>query len=794
MRLLFFILLLPFLAPAQSSNLITVTTESITNLNGRKGKNIERLFDGNLTTKLDATGVSENDWVIPYRSMIRLPNAYGNMKYEVYEGSGAGGTFTLRLYNSSKTLLGSYTIAKSAFNSWVTVNPAQNMHAQTDVCFVEVYLPTTTDLNIGDMEVRLYGDVTGAAPQFYPGTTITAKTDPGKQGHGINVIDDRIQQYLAGSPATLLFPLMGAAARIGYEGPRFDVYPNAYTNPLTNITFNLNRFGGNDHINTRVLNFTRPRDIKVQFYHIGANIKQLSEATASTSNGVYLPATTDIQKFKYLEPGADSSLAASWEGLAELHYNIAALWGTNTSADLTGKTITNGNATAGQGGLDVQEVGNEFSKDWNGTRAHYSPYVYYQLIKTVYARTKQADPNMPVFTTSLTYMDTTYWKALYFWHYWENGLTPFPCDGINMNIYINTDLDGQGTNVSSTALNPESWGLYARLTALKALFDKIFPNKDFNVSENGVATDDGSPFDANAIGGKTDRQVAADLMLRNKAIFQTIPFVTTYYYYAFFDDGTSPFNSMALTAMTFNGAGGSYSGNTVYAQGYALANELDIEDDYEWWSTIVTNGGTSSAWITSKDHQTDPLKKVFKVWMPTMNGSTSSVNIPVGENATAATLYTLNYSAFTATTSTPTIAGTNVSVTATEGMQWLEVTYSEEPENQLPTAAAGTDQTITLPTSQVTVNGSSSSDPDGTIDTYLWTKISGPATFTITNPNNASTTITGLVQGTYVFRLTVTDNDAATDTDDIQVVVNAAPVPSNRRQWFRGWLRNIFRN
>lgn len=123
--------------------------------------------------------------------------------------------------------------------------------------------------------------------------------------------------------------------------------------------------------------------------------------------------------------------------------------------------------------------------------------------------------------------------------------------------------------------------------------------------------------------------------------------------------------------------------------------------------------------------------------------------------------------------------------------------YSDsEPENQSPTADAGSNQSITLPTSQVTVNGSSSSDPDGTINTYLWTKMSGPATFTITNPNNASTTITGLVAGTYVFRLTVTDDDGAQDTDDVQITVEAAPVvPGNRRQYFRGNLRvNKFKN
>lgn len=91
-----------------------------------------------------------------------------------------------------------------------------------------------------------------------------------------------------------------------------------------------------------------------------------------------------------------------------------------------------------------------------------------------------------------------------------------------------------------------------------------------------------------------------------------------------------------------------------------------------------------------------------------------------------------------------------------------------------PVADAGPDQSITLPVNGVTVNGSGSSDPDGTITTYLWTKISGPSNFTITNPNSVSTTITGLVQGVYVFRLTVTDNNGAQDSDDMQVTVNAA--------------------
>jgi hypothetical protein len=94
--------------------------------------------------------------------------------------------------------------------------------------------------------------------------------------------------------------------------------------------------------------------------------------------------------------------------------------------------------------------------------------------------------------------------------------------------------------------------------------------------------------------------------------------------------------------------------------------------------------------------------------------------------------------------------------------------------NVAPTANAGIDQTITLPTNSVTLSGSGT-DTDGTISSYSWTKISG-GTATITSPTSASTTITGLVAGTYVFQLQVTDNNGATATDTVQITVNAASI------------------
>jgi poly(3-hydroxybutyrate) depolymerase len=99
--------------------------------------------------------------------------------------------------------------------------------------------------------------------------------------------------------------------------------------------------------------------------------------------------------------------------------------------------------------------------------------------------------------------------------------------------------------------------------------------------------------------------------------------------------------------------------------------------------------------------------------------------------------------------------------------------------NQPPVANAGADITISLPTNTTALSGAGSSDPDGTVSAYTWTKASGPAC-TIANASNVNTQVNGLVQGTYIFRLAVTDNNNATSYDEVVVTVNAAPPAPNQ--------------
>lgn len=93
--------------------------------------------------------------------------------------------------------------------------------------------------------------------------------------------------------------------------------------------------------------------------------------------------------------------------------------------------------------------------------------------------------------------------------------------------------------------------------------------------------------------------------------------------------------------------------------------------------------------------------------------------------------------------------------------------------NIVPVANAGAHQTIYLSQgiNRVTLDGTASRDAGGAITRYVWSKISGSAADLFVF-NTGKTNAAHLVKGTYYFRLTVTDNRGATDTDDKKVVVN----------------------
>lgn len=95
------------------------------------------------------------------------------------------------------------------------------------------------------------------------------------------------------------------------------------------------------------------------------------------------------------------------------------------------------------------------------------------------------------------------------------------------------------------------------------------------------------------------------------------------------------------------------------------------------------------------------------------------------------------------------------------------------PDNRRPPIAdAGKDTTITLPVNKILLDGSASSDPDGSITSYYWKRLSGNASFLhIENPNVSQTMATDLNEGEYIFALEVKDNSLLYASDAVVVTV-----------------------
>ena len=112
---------------------------------------------------------------------------------------------------------------------------------------------------------------------------------------------------------------------------------------------------------------------------------------------------------------------------------------------------------------------------------------------------------------------------------------------------------------------------------------------------------------------------------------------------------------------------------------------------------------------------------------------------------------------------TPTFPSASFNQTA----YFTDVVYQTSSPNTLPIANAGSNQNVNSGV-VVTLNGSASSDPDGTIAAYSWRQISG-FEVTLSSPSAAQPTFTAPVvanNAQLTFGLIVTDNDADDSIED----------------------------
>jgi hypothetical protein len=220
--------------------------------------------------------------------------------------------------------------------------------------------------------------------------------------------------------------------------------------------------------------------------------------------------------------------------------------------------------------------------------------------------------------------------------------------------------------------------------------------------------------------------------------------------------------------------------HNAWYRAYYLDNKYHNPNVYQWWMTIVKtkkNGNTipqanagsdksvSGSSVSISGSATDAGGSISSYrWFQLQGPSKATLSGSTSATLTASSLVTGKY-----------VFGLQVTDNggATDTDYVIVNVSSGGGTNVAPVADAGSSKTITLPTSSTSFTGSGS-DSDGSIASYSWTKVSGGAA-SLSGASTATLSVSGLVAGSYTFRLTVTDDDGATDTDDVTLTVNIAP-------------------
>ena len=182
----------------------------------------------------------------------------------------------------------------------------------------------------------------------------------------------------------------------------------------------------------------------------------------------------------------------------------------------------------------------------------------------------------------------------------------------------------------------------------------------------------------------------------------------------------------------------------------------------------IATSNTNALYAKTGDTVTLTFTSSETISTPTVliQGVAATVDAPVGNNWTAHRVMTgtdtegpVTFSIVYADDALPT---PNSGVTETAVDDASSVLF----DRTNPSVNAGTDKEVNATVSQ----DATTSDGGSGLATHAWTKISGPGTITFGTPAAVDTTISADTDGTYVLRLTVTDNAGNSAFDEITFI------------------------
>lgn len=208
--------------------------------------------------------------------------------------------------------------------------------------------------------------------------------------------------------------------------------------------------------------------------------------------------------------------------------------------------------------------------------------------------------------------------------------------------------------------------------------------------------------------------------------------------------------------------------------GNTVANAVDGNTTGTRWGSLFTD----PQWITVDLGQNHTITQVILRWEAASAKAYTLQTSP--DNSTWTTIKTVTAGAGGVETHNVTATGRYMRMYGTVRNTgwgyslWEFEIYGTPATSNLPlVVVVPANQTITLPTNSIILDGSGTSDPNGDPVTYAWTKQSGP-NCTLSGNTTNRLTVTAMLEGTYVFRLTATDNKSASAYKEVTVTVNPA--------------------
>lgn len=242
---------------------------------------------------------------------------------------------------------------------------------------------------------------------------------------------------------------------------------------------------------------------------------------------------------------------------------------------------------------------------------------------------------------------------------------------------------------------------------------------------------------------------------------------------------TTPSPRMTIFASTSHDA---------WSKTYGTTFKEDGKNIYEWMLSYKRNNNSTPVVVSEPPFADAGADQIITlpVNSVTLNGSRSgsasgSIVSYAWSKIAGPTQGTIANAASASTTASGLVEGVyqfqlkvtdNAGKTSTDTLQ-----VTVKPALIAPTTEAGNDISITLPVNNVALSGDNSIAGSGTIKSYAWTKVSGPASASFSAASSATTKVSNLVEGTYVFRLTVTNSYDLKSTDDVTVTVKPEPLP-----------------